>query len=295
MTEREPVDDSNYIDRDPDSPTIGDVLPNDNSIFMEPKFKAEVFDHYMSKPADQLDDFVDVDDLSKSEKAERLVQVDEFEGFYPHSNDELSRVITMQGNADTDKRALIHLDEVYAHQRKADTESPSDALKSIVRTFETYANNSAVEAGMLGMLKRELIQASDKKKALSFKNVKNMEGWKDQETTKRGLMIVSRYLETKDFAENDGQDMLGKNKIIDKASNKDERITNIINDLRVSTIEDAIDAIITQEAHRYEYWLARLRESAKHYFVRGQAYDAIEKLESKYGRTKPPVDDDWDN
>ncbi len=78
------------------------------------------------------------------EQPERLKVIKEQLAFYPQSNDEATRIVTLIGRGGQEYPTLRHLDEEYAHQRKAHADAPA-AVRSIVHQFEDYAGNAVNE------------------------------------------------------------------------------------------------------------------------------------------------------
>lgn len=247
-----------------------------------------------------------VEKLSPQGRQERLMYLEENEGFFPQNNKEFNRVMLMSGNADTPRRALIHLDEVQTRQlnlflrkemaaksvtasgianpeandgkkKLTPKEEAVRTLHSIVREFKEYAQDARALRFFVGSL-RDTLQDLDISNLTSFKNIPQMQDWKYDGGTSRALMAVAKYIETKDFVANDGKDLLGKRVIIDNDKNREARIASRVDNLRLSEISSYCRTVAEEQSTRYDYWVNRLHESTKHMYVRGQAYQALRDL-----------------
>jgi hypothetical protein len=220
--------------------------------------------------------------LSEAARAERVVMVKEQEKFYVQSNREMDHVMGMANTPRTKSRTVDYLDSVYAHQKdkKTKTDDPKSALRSIIDEFKSYAivayKDASFVRGFLNNLRLDGINNLS-----GFSVGVPFEDWKDDEFTKRALTVLSRYKEINSFTLGLGPDLLGKGKVIDdiKGQERDQRIKEALNPMRVGAIEPFSEAVILDEKQRYDYWVSRLKEARAYPYVSGQAYDALRDID----------------
>ena len=199
-------------------------------------------------------------------------------GFYPHSNEEMGRIINLMGRDGQQNPALRHLDEIYAHQRTHKADAP-EALRSVVRGFEEYAGNALNEIEYMDGFSK-LLQQTKPNQLSGFGTVFPTPEWEHDGTLRATFTAMARYIETSALAETEEGDRLGKRELIDLTSGKDRiaRINETLGGLRISSLEKTAQAVATSQAHRLEYWTGQLEASRQHFFVREAASIALQEL-----------------
>lgn len=210
-------------------------------------------------------------------RPERLFLIKDQLGFYPHSNDEASRItslITKQGQF----KALAHLNEVYIHQRRAGSDAPA-TLRLIVHKFDEYAGNALNEGEYMKAFTQQFDYA-DADSSAHFTEIFPVASWEHDGIMRAAFTAMGRHLETEAFAVRGMHDKLGKRDLIDYTAG-DERIERILEALGGcdgASLEALSAAVGQSEEKRLEFWMKQLETSKKHWFVREVATRALENL-----------------
>lgn len=301
MTNIEKLGFGNIMNSDGDV-VVDPSLIEDGSIHNETGFdhsysNASVVDILFQAPpdvqpvAEAVGTIEDVNKLPVKDRKERLLQLKDTEDFYPQGNLEFNRMMLMSEGGPN--RTLKHLDEVYVHRvnetrRKQEAGklgkdiSPRDeatkTLRSIVHEFDGYASDARALRSFVRELDRRIVDSGATNFTL-FENIPQLKDWQDEDGTRRTLTAVAKYIETQDFVDENGPDLLGKKVIIDNDKDKVQRIKDLIGGLRTSEMRNYIKSVREEQDARFNYWTKRIEEATKHLYVRGQGFRALRSLE----------------
>jgi hypothetical protein len=215
-------------------------------------------------------------------RPERLKTIKEQLGFYPQSNEEMARVISLMGREGQFNPVLVHLDEIYKHQRKVGADAPR-ALRSVVRSFGEYAGNALNERSYMETFSTYMDELRPNP-LTRFDALFPAEAWKDNGTMRAVFTSLGRYVETTNFVEDAGDDTLGKKELIDYTTG-DERvqhITDTLGALRISSVQRTARAVSTHQENRFTFWMDQLELSKRHLFARELASEALKELTDAY-------------
>lgn len=216
--------------------------------------------------------------ISFLSQAERTKAIFEQLGFFPQSNDEASRIMTLIGRGEAENPVRTHLDEVARHQYSAKANARA-AVESITQRFADYAGNAADE--------KYLVQSFIKRQAdaelanfTSFATAYPVDEWHDDATLKATFTAMSRYLDTEIFTETARPDTPGKYKLIDNTVNEDRtaHIVSTLGALRVSSLTSLAKALEVNQENRLAFWSEKLVESQQHAFATKIAEVALQDL-----------------
>lgn len=289
-------DSANYVSQDDD--TYGDVLSkelefpasteidpegliNDHSLY---GFDQETYDLHTDEPetGEEVDALEDIESLPPLDRATRLMEIMEQKGFFPQSNLELSRIMALTRTPRTKNVVIDHLDEVYAHQKRAKTDDPKRALRSIVREFENNALNAFAEASFVREFETR-VSAKELNPRSGFNTAVPISEWRSEESTRRALTSLARYREAAAFAQEDAPDRMNKDESIDQAKGdeRNQRIKDALGTLRVDEIKHLTDKYVDMQALRFEFWKEKLEEATEYVYVTAQAKEALADLQKK--------------
>ena len=292
---------------------FGNIMNSDGDVVVDPSLiedgsihKETGFDHSYSNAsvdilfqappdvqpvAEAVGTIEDVNKLPVKDRKERLLQLKDTEDFYPQGNLEFNRMMLMSEGGPN--RTLKYLDEVYVHRvnetrRKQEAGklgkdiSPRDeatkTLRSIVHEFDGYASDARALRSFVRELDRRIVDSGATNFTL-FENIPQLKDWQDEDGTRRTLTAVAKYIETQDFVDENGPDLLGKKVIIDNDKDKVQRIKDLIGGLRTSEMRNYIKSVREEQDARFNYWTKRIEEATKHLYVRGQGFRALRSLE----------------
>jgi len=220
------------------------------------------------------------DELSFLERPERLVTIKNHLGFYPQSNNEASRITALIGHEDKNHQALTHLNEVSIHQYKAGA-SASEAVRSIVRSFEGYAGSAVNELYYMdSFLTDDLVIRANNR--TGFTTLFPLEEWRYDNAQIAAFSAMSRFRETQRYAETEKDGRMGNRTLIDATSGEErlERIIENLGGLRVSELKRIADTLKDGQIKRLDFWIEQLEGSKKHYFARDVSELALKELVS---------------
>ena len=219
--------------------------------------------------------------LNKKEyigKPDRIKTIKEELGFYPHSNDEASRVMGLLGRSEQAYPALSYLNEIAVHQRKFSTNIPG-ALRAVVHKFDEYAGNALNEVSYMDTFIHQFKERSPNNFA-SFSTILPLPEWQHDSGVKAALTAIARHIETREFAENEGNDSLGKRDLIDYTLGEDReaRIISTLSKTRAGNLIRTAEAVRSSQENRFAFWMEQLDVSRRHLFARETATIALRSL-----------------
>lgn len=213
----------------------------------------------------------DESSLEKRTSLDRLEMVYGELGFIPHSRDELNYATLALDNRDTTGGFARLLNEVLLHQKKADTEDASAALRSIVARVKGYAETTRGDKMTLGEIEEELQGFLGIQNFLELEAIPNLSPWSLQPTTTRGLGLINRHLVVKK-AIND-QEMPALDHLTEE-----EAIAEMMAETRIYEASQAIKDSLTEADRRHEFWVGCIKEATRHTSVRPLAFQALRNL-----------------
>ncbi|MDB5179721.1 MAG: hypothetical protein JWN12_353 [Candidatus Saccharibacteria bacterium] len=200
-------------------------------------------------------------------------------GFYARDNDEKNSMQAIVGRSESGFPTLRYLDEVEYRQRKAKTDDPIRALRSIARHFEDYAVQAHMEVGFSRLFTRTI---SDRPVNMNQKLSQNISSAdiSDDVPTRRTLTSIARLREIDLFVEEKGENPLGIHAGIDdlKGEALDNRIFELLDTMQLSGVMKLNERLIDEQNSRFSYWKDRLTEARMRSSIRGQVDQSLEKL-----------------
>lgn len=214
---------------------------------------------------------------------ERLLIVGEEEGFYPTSRRELNEAFNLRSFRETPGGAAKHLAEVSAHQVKHNA-SPREAVRSIANEYFGYARRARTDKTNLLTLQEEVSDLSQHNRLETVKT----------SMISTGLGQLVRYIDlkklahTQDFSQFDvtvlrGYDREHNDAFDNYVSSEPSKemtahIESVISSMRLWQLSETVDAAITEQSKRFEFWVECLKESRRHSVARPIAYNALISL-----------------
>lgn len=167
--------------------------------------------------------------------------------------------------------------EQIEHAQAISEIDPVAAIRSIVRSYEGYANKASKDRSNAIEL-RKLIKSSSANNQQKFKNFPDNKNWFEEPGIRRGLMILAQHTEIRDYAAEVGDDVLYKKNLIATSPNKEERIKAALDEASKSMLMSIADNTIEELTKKFDFWVDRIGESTLHYHVRLQGKQALESL-----------------
>ncbi len=225
---------------------------------------------------------VEAEEIPEMDRAARLMQSKDLNGFYPQEPAELVQLTALSSDTYKVGGAAKYLNEILtfrkkheeAHKNDEKPYDPAAALRTIVRDWDGYVKNSRAELSALLLLKDELADPNIQP-FTGLENVSGIADWKYQGITHRAIGALTREYETQQFVEEKGPDYLGTHYATD---DKDiiEREASLAKNLRVREARQRTNALIEAHRNRIEYWKARVEEATAQLAVRAIARQALE-------------------
>ncbi|HRQ98002.1 MAG TPA: hypothetical protein PK265_01590 [Candidatus Saccharibacteria bacterium] len=256
-----------FVDRDPDSDTYGDVLFIEPPARMEPVTRT-VFDHPLYSGGDELeaplnlepvDEVVETPNLDEklptSEQAKRLMFLYEQKKVQPHSKRELNHMFYLLEDRYSIGGSAKYLGIIIQHNNLDGADSLPTIIK-IVGEFGDYAKNARGNISALTGLSQSLHQPGiNGNEKLSDQSV--MSDWQDGGMLQRAIGEMTRHVEGYLFAQGKGPDYLGSHYVSDdKEIIRREKDT--ITDMKVGFARRLIADVIAYETSRLEFWIEQL-------------------------------------
>lgn len=200
-------------------------------------------------------------------------------GFYGRNNEEKNSMQAIMGRSTSGFPTLRYFDEVEYHQRKADTRTPTAALRSLVDHFESYAVQANTEVRFSRMFVDTITRLGvnmDSTLAECF----TQEDLLYDEPTRRTLVSIARLHEVDLFVKGEAKNPLGVKAGIDSLKEKAfyNRLFELLEGMKFSEIMSLNERMIGEENERFEYWKDRLKEAHMRGFLKTQVDAALENL-----------------
>ena len=192
-------------------------------------------------------------------------------GFIPHSMPELNDATLALDHRDSTGGFARRLNEVLQHQKKADAEDATSALRSIISRTRGYAGTTRADKMSLTAIEEELHDYLGTQNFLELSDVANLSGWSLQPITGRGLGLINRHLVVeKAIADHEmpALDLLAT----------EEALADMMATTRVYEADKAIKDGLEEADRRHEFWVQCLQESTNHTVVRPIAFQALRAL-----------------
>lgn len=196
------------------------------------------------------------DEVSFLSRPERISMVHEQHGFYPHSNEEASRVVALIGHTDDTLPTLQYLDMISQHQYKYHADA-AGSVRAIVHAFAEYAGNAMNEAYYMEQFIDDL-SVSKPNNFSSFTNLFPVHEWKYDYNKIAAFTAMARHLEIDHFVSTGVDNPLGRQNAIDLTEGKDrvDRISKSLGNLRAISLEKTAQAVHKAQNRRFDYWLS---------------------------------------
>lgn len=209
--------------------------------------------------------------------AERLMRTLDQLRFAPREKRELSDTYDLIGT-DLPGGAATHLNNVLKHQDKYNVETPSDGVQSIVRRYATYAENAQKEGIFLNLLQKSVDDAHPHRFAAAT-SLSAVSVWSQELSVSRPLLHIlqSRDVDAYIHDPEHSPNPLDVSYTMSDRSTV-ARLDAMLKSMRASELTGELKQAISEEKHRYDFWVKALQESCNHTVARGQAHRALVEL-----------------
>lgn len=222
------------------------------------------------------------------ERVERLRAVNDVYGFLPHTLKELNYATSALDYASSQGGFARVLNNVLRHQIKhmsGDSEEdtanndqsdqskdPKNAVRSITTKIIEYAKEARADTFMLQQLNNELGGETPQNKLLA--NSHRIADWQTQDTTRRGLQLLARHVQTAGMLRDMDEGYEGAI----KAALETPAIELMMKTVSVGSAKRLIGVAIEQETARSQFWLDCVQQALKHTVAKSLAARALEEL-----------------
>ena len=241
----------------------------------------------VSEAWQHADGFVEATLYPQIELSDRLRTIRDIHGFMPTSKTEINGAFGLLPFMETPGGAAKHLNEILLHQKKARTDTPDAAVRSVTREYAGYAAKARADGSNLVYLRQELADLDD------ASNLKTLQSVGIQ----TGLPQFVRYYDLSRLA-NDGTVVVspftkrsdGKASALDPYTapqpTKEMKLhmDKVAATTRVWDARKVVEGMISDQHNRFGFWTARLREARAHTLAAPVATAALQQLKVPIGR-----------
>lgn len=219
---------------------------------------------------------------------ERLEVMNETQGFLPTTRDELNTATAVVAFDDIPGKTARHLNDVLQHQRKARTDMPEQAVRSITAEFAGFAQRARSDHQGLANLQEDI-------RLLDYPFASLSEEIGDNRAVRQLVRFVDLQAYTKSAGqESPGFDVLKRaarvrglesaRTIIDVYS-VDEldpavktHIDEVLAGITVGRSRELVAKAVAEQQKRLEFWIKHLQQSRQHSLARPIAERALRDL-----------------
>ncbi|HEY5268415.1 MAG TPA: hypothetical protein VII94_04750 [Candidatus Saccharimonadales bacterium] len=190
----------------------------------------------------------------------KLAMVQGKEGFLPVSLHELREALELGSNYPAKQGgAARHLNEILLHQKRADTDDPGRAVRSVANKYVSYYYSSKLLTEQLSDLSDEVREIDNPH--LSLEITLGLD--------RIGLAGMVRFMDLrrvvfKQAVKNQEINPLLTDYIDSPKVETAHYIASVLKDLRVGNIRDVVVLSVKDQENRSKFWRERLVESARH-------------------------------
>ncbi|RTK95094.1 hypothetical protein EKI60_01410 [Candidatus Saccharibacteria bacterium] len=219
---------------------------------------------------------------------ERMEVMRQDYGFMPTTRDELNAAIGLVGFETTPGGTARHLNEILLHQKRAVTNDPAQAVRSVTAEYDGFARRAQSDhQGLINLQGdvRELMnpRVSIGEDAGSNSALRQLVRFMDLDayTLTKGE-VWPGFDPLKKAARVRGKQ--GARMIVDRysASEMDEEVETHVRDVLAATTVGQtrvlVDRAVADQARRLDFWVSKLRESRNHGIARPIADRALAHL-----------------
>lgn len=214
-------------------------------------------------------------------RQERLSSIFHNHGFFPESYDELTRATILQSFEHTRHPAVEHLGEIFIHQKKAETEDPAAAVRSVTRSMIGYATEAQRNLHFAAEAKSTIEEAATTQP--QFTSLAHVPDLVDPhvEGSVRGYGQLVRYHDLSMYPQLEaaGLEPLKMNytaKHPDPVTGR--RIHDVLAQVRLYDGVKLAQATTAGQLRRYEFWTGQLKQAALHPYAKPLANAALHDL-----------------
>jgi hypothetical protein len=189
----------------------------------------------------------------------RLIMVRDREQFLPVNLNELTEALSLGSYPARQGGAARHLNEILLHQKKAETDDPNRAVRSVATEYVSYYRSAKLGAEQLTVLSEDVREVYNPNlsldMALGLDHV--------------GLAGMVRFMDLRKVASQqyvkDGEiNPLLIDYTDQRRVNTMRYIANILKNLRIGDIRSIVPLSLEDQKHRSNFWHERLVESSRH-------------------------------
>ncbi|HET6925093.1 MAG TPA: hypothetical protein VFH39_04645 [Candidatus Saccharimonadales bacterium] len=205
-------------------------------------------------------------------------------GFYPTTRTEINEAFGLLDEGRPKVATVRHLDDVYRHQLKADTNNPEAAVRNITRLYVNYAQKARADVGALVFLEREIHDPEVVNYRQSLREADIVPGRAQlarfmdlrvlaQQQSDRNLLFSP--LET--GRKGRQQNAFDRYTAVQPDPEIQARI-ELVADMSIKNVMDILPAAINEQRARREFWIERLEGASLYERSAPIAREALQRL-----------------
>ena len=203
----------------------------------------------------------------------KLAMVQGKEGFLPVNLHELREALELGSNYPVKQGGTArHLNEILLHQKRADTDDPGRAVRSVANKYVSYYSSSKLLAKQLSSLSDEVREIDNPHLSLGITLGLDYIGLAGMVR----FMDLSRVVSQQVVKDEEINPLLTD--YIDSPKIETAHyIAGVLKDLRVGDIKNVITLSVKDQENRSKFWRERLVESARHATAKPIVMRALKK------------------